>query len=197
ARQLAEKIATAERIAPSYAKLQIAPEVRAEIEAALPKLLRADQLARVPAFARLTSQSAVQTPAPRPAPATRSGAQAMALLQGGNEPAARAMAEQIVAEDSTSALAHTVLSILAERRNDWAGVVEHYSVVRTRRRLNGDEMNTFIMGLVRTGRSADATGVEKQRGMQPFVAKASPPPTAAPTTPPAPAALLAEADRTF
>ncbi|HEY6138914.1 MAG TPA: hypothetical protein VI670_14230, partial [Thermoanaerobaculia bacterium] len=189
ARQLAEKIATAERIAPSYAKLQIAPEVRAAIEAALPKLLRADQLARVPAFAKLAAQSAVQPPAPQPQPksppAMPSAAQAMALLQGGNEPGARTMAEQIVADDYTNALAQTVLAILSGRHNDWAGVVEHYSVVRTRRRLTGDEMNTFIMGLVRTGRSADATGVEKTRGMQPFVARATPTP-ATPTPAPAP-----------
>ncbi|HKS25698.1 MAG TPA: hypothetical protein VJZ76_23110, partial [Thermoanaerobaculia bacterium] len=196
ARQLADKIATAERIAPSYAKLEIPVQARAEIEAALPKLLRADQLARVPAFAHLASQSAVQPPAPAPQPvpppsiampsiATQpSAAQAMSLLQGGNESGARAMAEQIVADDYTNALAQTVLAILAGRHSDWPGVVEHYSVVRTRRRLTGEEMNTFVMGLVRSGRTADATGVEKTRGLQPFVARAIAPPP--PHPPPAP-----------
>jgi hypothetical protein len=179
ARQLAEKIATAERIAPSYAKLELPPEVRVDIEATLPKLLRPDQLARVPAFARLAGQSAVPPPAPAPS--------------AGNESAARAMAEQIVADDYTNAVAQTVLAILSGRHSDWAGVVEHYSVVRTRRRLNGEEMNTFIMGLVRIGRSADATGVEKTRGPQPFVARATPAPTAAPATPP----TLADADRAY
>jgi hypothetical protein len=203
ARQLAEKIAAAERVAPSYAKLQIAPNVRAEIEAALPKLLRPNQLARVPAFAHLAAQSAVQSPAPVPqaVAAPPSEAQAMALLQAGNERAARTMAEAIVADDYANAVAQTVLAILAGRRGDWAGVVDHYSVVRTRRRLTDDEMNTFIVGLVRSGRTADANGVEKTRGLRPFVAKATPTPTPAPTaapaTPPAPAALLADADRAF
>jgi hypothetical protein len=203
ARQLAEKIAAAERVAPSYAKLQIAPNVRAEIEAALPKLLRPNQLARVPAFAHLAAQSAVQSPAPVPqaVAAPPSAAQAMALLQAGNERAARTMAEAIVADDYANAVAQTVLAILAGRRGDWAGVVDHYSVVRTRRRLTDDEMNTFIVGLVRSGRTADANGVEKTRGLRPFVAKATPTPTPAPTaapaTPPAPAALLADADRAF
>jgi len=194
AAQTAAKIVNVERIAPAYTALQIPAELRAEFEAALPKLLRADQLARAPAFANLASRStALPAAPPRPAPATISAAQAMSLLRTGDEAGARAMAEQIFAEDYTNALAQTVLAILAGRRGDWAGVVEHYSIVRTRRRLTNEETNTFIMGLVRTGRTADATGVEKLRGNQPFVAKATTSPT--PAAPPTPAALLAEADR--
>ena len=206
ARQLAEKIVTVERIAPAYAKLQLPAGMREELEAALPKLLSPTQLGRAPAFANLASRSSVppqpapqtRTPAPPSAAATPSAtaAQAMALLQRGDERAARAIAEKIVGDDYTNAVAQTVLAILAGRRGDWAGVVEHYSVVRTRRRLTADENNTFIMGLVRSGRIADATGVERLRGNQPFVAKASTPsPTPAPTAPPTPAALLADADR--
>jgi hypothetical protein len=114
-------------------------------------------------------------------------AQAMDLLQHGDDARARALAEKIVADDYTNAVAQTVLAILAGRRNDWAGVVEHYSVVRTRRRLTAAEMNTYIMGLVRSGRTADANGVERTRGIQPFVARATPMLD--------PTALLAEADR--
>ncbi len=183
ARQTAEKIVNVERVAPVYTTLRIPPELRGEIEAALPKLLRSEQLARVPAFAHLAPrstapQAAPQPPRvepPRPTPSSlppASGARAISLLQSGDEAAARATAEKIVIDDYTNALAQTVLAILAGRRGDWAGVVEHYSVVRTRRRLTDDENNTFYLGLVRTGRTADAAGVEKLRGFQPFVAKA-------------------------
>ena len=214
ATQLAEKIVTTERIAPAYAKLRIPEDVRRDFEAALPKVLRADQLARTPAFASLAPRGTVPPPAPQPprvepprpaqASPVPSAAQALSLLQGGDERGARAIAEKIVADDYTNAVAQTVLAILAGRRGDWAGVVEHYSVVRTRRRLTDDETNTFVVGLVRTGRKVDAAGVERLRGIQPLVAKAAAPaqssastpaPTAAPTAPPAPAALLAEADR--
>lgn len=199
ARQLAEKIVNVERIAPVYTRLQLPAGMREELETALPKLLRPEQLRRAPAFANLTTRAAAPTqPAPQPQATATPTADAMALLQRGDEAGARRMAEKLVADDYTNAVAQTVLAILAGRRSDWAGVVEHYSVVRTRRRLTSDETNTFIMGLVRSGRIADATGVERLRGNQPFVAKASalaPTPTAAPTTPLTPAALLADADR--
>jgi tetratricopeptide (TPR) repeat protein len=206
ARQTAAKIVTVERVAPVYTTLRISPELRGEIEAALPKLLRSEQLARAPAFANLAGRSTAPPAAPQPprptppSPPPSSGAPAMSLLQSGDEAGARAAAEKIVVDDYANALAQTVLAILAGRRGDWAGVVEHYSVVRTRRRLTDDENNTFYLGLVRTGRTADAAGVEKLRGLQPFVAKATTPapaPTAAPAPPPTPAALLAEADRTL
>ena len=211
ARQIAEKIVNVERVAPVYTALPIPAGLRGEIEAALPKLLRSEQLARVPAFAHLAPRSTapqaasqpqrVEPPRPTPtSPAPASGARAMSLLQSGDESGARTTAEKVVIDDYTNALAQTVLAILSGRRGDWAGVVEHYSVVRTRRRLTDDENNTFYLGLVRTGRTADAAGVEKLRGLQPFVAKATTPtpaPTAAPAAPPTPAALLAEADRTL
>jgi tetratricopeptide (TPR) repeat protein len=208
AAQAAEKIVTVERVAPVYATLRLSPAAREELESALPKLVRAEQLARAPSLAHLASRSTVVQPPPRPRveatppprpPAGGTAAQAMSLLQGGDEAGARAIAEKIVADDYTNALAQTVLAILAGRRSDWPGVVEHYSVVRTRRRLTEQESSTFIMGLVRSGRTADAAGVEKLRGVQPFVARATtaPPPTpaAAPTLTPAPTTLLAEADR--
>jgi tetratricopeptide (TPR) repeat protein len=207
ARQTAEKIVTVERVAPVYTALPIRAELRGEIEAALPKLLRSEQLARVPAFAHLAPRSTAPQAAPQPqrvepprptptSPASASGARAMSLLQSGDESGARTTAEKVVIDDYTNALAQTVLAILSGRRGDWAGVVEHYSVVRTRRHLTDDENNTFYLGLVRTGRTADAAGVEKLRGLQPFVAKA-PTPAPAPTAAPAPAALLADADRTL
>jgi tetratricopeptide (TPR) repeat protein len=205
ARQLAEKLVHTERLVPVYATLQLPAGMREEVESELPKLLTPAQLGRAPAFAALAGRSTVppapapqpRTPAPAPAgPAPFTGAQAMTLLQRGDEAGARTMAEKITADDYTNALAQTVLAILAGRRNDWPGVVEHYSIVRTRRRLTPDETNTYIMGLVRSGRTVDATGVERLRGVQPFVAKASAiAPSPAPAPPPTPAAQLAEADR--
>jgi hypothetical protein len=208
AKQVAEKLLNAERLVPAYAKLQLPAGMREEVESELPKLLTPTQLGRAPAFAPLAVRSTApapppRTPAPAPPPAPPSaaappvtGAQAMALLQRGDDAGARAIAEKVTVDDYTNALAQTVLAILAGRRNDWPGVVEHYSIVRTRRRLTPDETNTYIMGLVRSGRTVDATGVERLRGMQPFVAKASAiAPSPAPAPPPTPAAQLAEADR--
>ena len=189
ATQLAEKIVNVERIAPGYAQMQLPAATRQELEATLMKLLPPQRLARAPAFAHLAPQSSVPPPAPQPAPSN----DPMALLQRGDEAGARRLAEKMTADDYTNALAQTVLAILAGRRNDWPGVVEHYSIVRTRRRLTPDELNTYILGLVRSGRTNDAVGVERLRGGQPFVAKATVP-TAAPA-PSTPAALLADADR--
>ncbi|MEA2328796.1 MAG: hypothetical protein QOE68_3755, partial [Thermoanaerobaculia bacterium] len=67
ARVAAMKVLQAEKILPSYAALKLPPDVRASFEQFLPALLTRDQLANVPAFARLASQApAVQSGAPRP-----------------------------------------------------------------------------------------------------------------------------------
>jgi len=67
ARTAALKVLQAEKITPSYASLKLPPDVRASFEQLLPALLTRDQLANVPAFARLASQApAVQSGAPRP-----------------------------------------------------------------------------------------------------------------------------------
>jgi hypothetical protein len=67
ARTAALKVLQAERITPSYAALKLPPDVRASFEQLLPALLTRDQLANVPAFARLAAQApAVQSGAPRP-----------------------------------------------------------------------------------------------------------------------------------
>ena len=66
ARTAALKVLQAERITPSYAALKLPPDVRASFEQLLPALLTRDQLANVPAFARLAAQApAVQSGAPR------------------------------------------------------------------------------------------------------------------------------------
>jgi hypothetical protein len=66
ARVAAMKVLQAEKIMPSYAALKLPPDVRASFEQLLPALLTRDQLANVPAFARLASQApAVQSGAPR------------------------------------------------------------------------------------------------------------------------------------
>jgi outer membrane biosynthesis protein TonB len=67
ARTAALKVLQAERVTPSYAALKLPPDVRASFEQLLPALLTRDQLANVPAFARLANQApAVQSGAPRP-----------------------------------------------------------------------------------------------------------------------------------
>jgi tetratricopeptide (TPR) repeat protein len=67
ARLTAVKVLQAERISPSYGALKLPPDVRASFEQLLTALLTRDQLASVPAFARLASQApAVQSGAPRP-----------------------------------------------------------------------------------------------------------------------------------
>jgi hypothetical protein len=66
ARLAALKILQAERIATSYAALQLPAGVRASFEQLLPALLTRDQLANVPVFAHMASQApAVQSGAPR------------------------------------------------------------------------------------------------------------------------------------
>ena len=77
ARTAAMKVLQAERITPSYAALKLPPDVRASFEQLLPALLTRDQLANVPAFARLASQApAVQSGAPRSSPSDRDRADA-------------------------------------------------------------------------------------------------------------------------
>jgi tetratricopeptide (TPR) repeat protein len=67
ARVAAMKVLQAERITPSYTALKLPSDVRASFEQLLPSLLTRDQLANVPAFARLAAQApAVQSGAPRP-----------------------------------------------------------------------------------------------------------------------------------
>lgn len=66
ARASAVKVLQAERITPSYANLNLPADVRASFEQLLPAVLTHDQLAGVPAFARLASLApAAQTGAPR------------------------------------------------------------------------------------------------------------------------------------
>jgi len=67
ARTAALKVLQAEKITPSYTALKLPPDVRASFEQLLPAVLTRDQLASVPAFARLAPQApAVQSGAPRP-----------------------------------------------------------------------------------------------------------------------------------
>jgi len=67
ARTAAMKVLQAERISPSYAALNLPAAVRSSFEQLLPAILTRDQLANVPAFARLASQApVVQSGAPRP-----------------------------------------------------------------------------------------------------------------------------------
>lgn len=209
---LVEKIRTVERIAPVYARLQLPADVRQEIDATLKNVpIRA----RPGPITTAPPPPAPAAPAPAasaPAPTEPLASQAWTHLQRGDEAGALSLANKALADDYTNALAHTVLAMLGLRHSDWPAVAEHYSVVRTRRRLSSEENSSYVMALARSGRNADAAGVERLLGIRPFVAKATnpapqtaapapaPAPVLQPSAPPAnstanPAALLADADR--
>lgn len=167
----AEKVVRAEHITPAYQSLNLQPEVRTAFQTSLPKLLTAKQLARAETFASLAPASSVEKPigatAPRTepvilaSPAANDAQRAAAAARSGDATTARELALRAIAQDFTNALAHAVLGFLAWSGSDWSGVVEHYSIVRTRRRLTNEENAAFYVAMVRSGRMADAVGVKR------------------------------------
>ena len=193
ARLSALKVLQAEKITPSYAALKLPPDVRASFEQLLPALLTRDQLANVPAFARLAAQApAVQSGAPRPSrqtavvptptkqpnvavtapkkddnadslppqPALDYGRLALERVAAGDEAGARRYAGLAFAADDTNPNAHAALAQIGRGHNAWNDVIEHYAIVRTRRRLTDDEAAAYLIALIRTGRVADAMGMQ-------------------------------------
>jgi len=167
----AEKVVHAERIEAVFRTLKIDPQVRADFEAALPKIVSAQALARTPTFAALAGVSPPRAPQPAVTPATQpaerrpsepnAAERAVAALRAGDGAAARRLAENAIAGDYTNALAHAVLANLGWTASDWNSVAEHYGIVRTRRRLTNEENAAFYVALVRSGRTADAAGVRR------------------------------------
>lgn len=170
----AEKVVRAEAITPAFDALQLDPQARSTFLADLPKLLTPKQLARAKRFAPLATSSTVARPAPKTeprteprietppvvaSPAATDAQRAAAAARNGNTAEARELALKALAENFTNALAHSVLGYLSWTKGDWNGVVEHYSVVRTRRRLTNEENAAFYVAMVRSGRLADASGV--------------------------------------
>jgi tetratricopeptide (TPR) repeat protein len=86
---------------------------------------------------------------------------AAAALQAGNYAQAQQLAEAAIADDYVNALAQTVLARLGWRVSDWNGVVEHLSIVRTRRRLSNEENAEYYVSMLRSGRLLDAEGVRR------------------------------------
>jgi len=194
ARTAALKVLQAEKITPSYAALKLPPDVRASFEQLLPAVLTRDQLASVPAFARLAPQApAVQSGAPRPSrhtsvvptptkqpnvavtapkendkveapppqPALDYGRLALERVAAGDEAGARRYATLAFASDDTNPNAHAALAQIGRAHNTWSEVAEHYAIVRTRRHLTDDETAAYLIALVKIGRAADATGVQR------------------------------------
>jgi len=197
ARTAALKVLQAEKITPSYAALKLPPDVRASFEQLLPAVLTRDQLASVPAFARLAPQApAVQSGAPRasrhtsvvptptkqpnvavtapkeddkvdtqppqpPQPALDYGRLALERVAAGDEAGARRYASLAFAADDTNPNAHAALAQIGRAHSTWSEVAEHYAIVRTRRHLTDDETAAYIIALIRIGRIADATGVQR------------------------------------
>ena len=197
ARTAALKVLQAEKITPSYAALKLPPDVRASFEQLLPAVLTRDQLASVPAFARLAPQApAVQSGAPRPSrhtsvvptptkqpnvavtapkeddkvdtqppqspqPALDYGRLALERVAAGDEAGARRYAVLAFASDDTNPNAHAALAQIGRAHSTWTEVAEHYAIVRTRRHLTDDETAAYLIALVKIGRVADATGVQR------------------------------------
>jgi hypothetical protein len=89
------------------------------------------------------------------------GRLALERVAAGDEAAARRYAGLAFAADSTNANAHAALAQIGRAHNAWNDVAEHYSIVRTRRRLTDDETADYLIALIKTGRVADATAVRR------------------------------------
>jgi tetratricopeptide (TPR) repeat protein len=197
ARLAALKVVQADRVSSVYPKLELPAEVRNAFEALLPKLLTRDQLSHSPSFARSAGQApAVQSGAPRlstkprppvPTPTQKPnvavtakkddgtvapenldyGQMALDHVAAGDESGGRRYADLALASDDTNVKAHTALAQIAYAHQAWRDVAEHYSVVRTRRRLTDDESAAYFIALTKISRNADALGV--RRGLPPSV----------------------------
>ncbi len=94
-----------------------------------------------------------------PQPALDYGRLALERVAAGDEAGARRYADLAFAEDDTNPNAHAALAQIGRAHGAWNEVAEHYSVVRTRRRLTNDESAAYLIALVNIGRAADAVGV--------------------------------------
>jgi hypothetical protein len=96
-----------------------------------------------------------------PQPALDYGRLALERVAAGDEAGARRYADLAFAADDTNPNAHAALAQIGRAHGTWSDVAEHYSVVRTRRRLTDDESAAYLIALVNIGRGADASGVRR------------------------------------
>jgi hypothetical protein len=94
-----------------------------------------------------------------PQPALDYGRLALERVAAGDEAGARRYADLAFATDDTNPNAHAALAQIGLAHGAESEVAEHYSVVRTRRRLTNDESAAYLIALVNIGRAADAAGV--------------------------------------
>jgi hypothetical protein len=93
-----------------------------------------------------------------PQPALDYGRLSLERVAAGDEAGARRYADLAFAADDTNPNAHAALAQIGRAHGAWSEVVEHYAVVRTRRRLTDDESAAYLIALVNIGRVADADG---------------------------------------
>jgi len=170
---VADRILAAEKIQPSYRRLDLDPEVRTQFETILHEVVPSQRLAKVPTFSGGAVPPPMPAPAPRPVPAvpqpvlttarpTLSLAdRAAAAYASGDYAEAQQLANAAIGDDYVNAMAQTVLAKLGWRGGDWNGVVDHYSIVRTRRRLTNDENAQLYVAMVRSGKTNDAEGLRR------------------------------------
>jgi outer membrane biosynthesis protein TonB len=97
----------------------------------------------------------------QPQPALDYGRLALERVAAGDEAGARRYADLAFASDDTNPNAHAALAQIGRAHNTWSEVAEHYAIVRTRRHLTDDETAAYLIALIRIGRVADATGVQR------------------------------------
>lgn len=147
---------------PVFARLAMqAPEV----QSGAPRPSRKTSVVPTP-----TKQPNVAVTAPRedrnvepqpPQPALDYGRLALERVAAGDEAGARRYAALAFASDDTNPNAHAALAQIGRAHNAWSEVAEHYAIVRTRRHLTDDETAAYLIALIRIGRVADATGVQR------------------------------------
>lgn len=96
-----------------------------------------------------------------PQPALDYGRLALERVAAGDEAGARRYAALAFASDDTNPNAHAALAQIGRAHSTWSEVAEHYAIVRTRRHLTDDETAAYLIALIKIGRVADATGVQR------------------------------------
>ena len=100
-------------------------------------------------------------PPQSPQPALDYGRLALERVAAGDEAGARRYAALAFASDDTNPNAHAALAQIGRTHSTWSEVAEHYAIVRTRRHLTDDETAAYLIALIKIGRVADATGVQR------------------------------------
>lgn len=166
------QIALAERIAPTYQRLDLPAAIRDPFEAALPKLFTVEQIASMGPFWAPVEKPAVQTSTniadlramvvQNPHSLPLRTALAEAEQAAGNDDQAIAIANDLLHEDEKNASAHLVLARSASARKDFATAIEHYARVVETRPLTDRDTGRLFIAFVGTGRFADAAKLQER-----------------------------------